>query len=56
MSNDNDPEVQKNVCRAIVMLLEVRMDQLIPQMNNLVEVSLLSANTSFSDMPYFVKI
>ncbi|XP_065069170.1 transportin-1-like [Rhopilema esculentum] len=41
LSNDSDPEVQKNVCRAIVMLLEVRMDQLIPQMNNLVEYMLL---------------
>ena len=30
--------MRKNVCRALVMLLEVRADQLIPHMNNIVEV------------------
>jgi len=38
LSNDDDAEVRKNVCRAIVMLVEVRVEQLIPNMNNLVEV------------------
>ena len=38
LAGDEDPEVRKNVCRALVMLLEVRADQLIPQMNNIVEV------------------
>ena len=38
LSNDEDAEVRKNVCRAIVMLVEVRVEQLIPNMNNLVEV------------------
>ena len=38
LAADEDPEVRKNVCRALVMLLEVRADQLIPHMNNIVEV------------------
>ena len=38
LADDDDPEVRKNVCRALVMLVEVRMDRLIPQINNIVEV------------------
>ncbi|CAG0915333.1 unnamed protein product [Notodromas monacha] len=41
LSNDEDTEVRKNVCRALVMLLEVRMDRLIPEMHNIVEYMLL---------------
>jgi len=41
LSSDEDPDVRKNVCRALVMLIEVRMDRLIPHINNLVEVSIL---------------
>eukprot|EP00058_Branchiostoma_floridae_P025542 XP_002611032.1 hypothetical protein BRAFLDRAFT_128305 [Branchiostoma floridae] len=37
LANDEDPEVRKNVCRALVMLQEVRMDRLIPHMHNIVE-------------------
>lgn len=40
LAGDEDPEVRKNVCRALVMLLEVRADQLIPHMNGIVEVSI----------------
>ena len=40
LSSDQDPEVRKNICRAIVMLLEVRMDRLIPQMNNIINYML----------------
>jgi len=40
MSTDDDPEVRKNVCRAIVMLLEVRLDRLVPQMNNIIDYML----------------
>jgi len=43
LSNDEDPDVRKNVCRALVMLIEVRMDRLIPHINNLVEVRTLSS-------------
>ncbi|XP_026462930.1 transportin-1-like [Ctenocephalides felis] len=41
LASDEDPEVRKNVCRALVMLLEVRMDRLIPQMNNIIEYMLM---------------
>jgi len=41
LAGDDDPEVRKNVCRAIVMLLEVRLDRLIPQMNNIIDYMLL---------------
>ena len=38
LAADDDPEVRKNVCRALVMLLEVRVDQLAPHMDNIIEV------------------
>jgi len=41
LSSDEDPDVRKNVCRALVMLIEVRMDRLMPHINSLVEVSIL---------------
>ena len=40
LASDQDPEVRKNICRAIVMLLEVRMDRLIPHMNNIISYML----------------
>ncbi|KAF9086646.1 hypothetical protein BGX29_011963 [Mortierella sp. GBA35] len=42
LSNDNHPDVRKHVCQAMVMLLEVRPDKLIPQINNVVEYMLYS--------------
>lgn len=36
---DDEAEVRKNVCRAIVMLLEVRMDRLLPHLHDIIEVS-----------------
>ncbi|KAG4073810.1 hypothetical protein HA402_001034 [Bradysia odoriphaga] len=41
LSTDEDHEVRKNVCRGLVMLLEVRMDRLIPHMNQIIEYMLL---------------
>lgn len=41
LSADEDHEVRKNVCRGLVMLLEVRMDRLIPHMNQIIEYMLL---------------
>ena len=38
LSSDNDPEVRKNVCRALVMLLEVRLEQLLPHMTQIIGV------------------
>ena len=40
LATDEESEVRKNVCRALVMLLEVRMDRLLPHMHNIIEVSL----------------
>ncbi|CAB4054006.1 TNPO1 [Lepeophtheirus salmonis] len=40
LADDSDPIVRKNICRAIVMLLEVRMDRLIPHMNNIIDYML----------------
>jgi len=41
LATDDDAEVRKNVCRALVMLLEVRMDRLVPQMHNIIEYMLM---------------
>lgn len=43
---DEEPEVRKNVCRALVMLLEVRMDRLLPQIENIIEYMLLRTQDS----------
>nr|XP_023678943.1 transportin-1 [Paramormyrops kingsleyae] len=40
LAGDEESEVRKNVCRALVMLLEVRMDRLLPHMHNIVEYML----------------
>uniref|UniRef100_A0A8C3QE68 Uncharacterized protein n=1 Tax=Geospiza parvula TaxID=87175 RepID=A0A8C3QE68_GEOPR len=37
---DEDPEVRKDVCRALVMLLEVRIDRLIPHMYSIIQYML----------------
>lgn len=38
LAGDEDSEVRKNVCRALVMLLEVRIDRLIPHMHSIIQV------------------
>lgn len=48
---DEDPEVRKNVCRALVMLLEVRIDRLIPHMHSIIQVSTLALK-SWSLLPH----
>ena len=40
LANDNDPEVRKNICRAVVMLLEVRLDRLLPHMTSIIDYML----------------
>ncbi|KZS14399.1 Transportin-1 [Daphnia magna] len=40
LAADDDAEVRKNVCRALVMLLDVRMDRLVPHMHNIIEYML----------------
>ncbi|KAH1022998.1 hypothetical protein HUJ04_012291 [Dendroctonus ponderosae] len=41
VATDEDSEVRKNVCKALVMLLEVRMDRLISQIDNIIEYMLM---------------
>ena len=40
LASDDNPEVRKNVCRALCMLLEVRMDRLMPHIHSIIEVNL----------------
>ncbi|CAB1344321.1 unnamed protein product [Coregonus sp. 'balchen'] len=40
IAGDEDCEVRKNVCRALVMLLEVRIDRLIPHMHSIIQYML----------------
>ena len=54
LSNDDDAEVRKNVCRAIVMLVEVRVEQLIPNMNNLVEVCIRFLSNNYLSLNYAI--
>uniref|UniRef100_A0A182MHE7 Transportin-1 n=1 Tax=Anopheles culicifacies TaxID=139723 RepID=A0A182MHE7_9DIPT len=46
ISSDDDREVRKNVCRSLVMLLEVRIDRLTPHMNNIIEYMLVQTQDS----------
>uniref|UniRef100_A0A674H5K9 Transportin-1 n=1 Tax=Taeniopygia guttata TaxID=59729 RepID=A0A674H5K9_TAEGU len=39
LAADEEPEVRRNVCRALVMLLEVRIDRLLPHMHSIIQVS-----------------
>ncbi|CAB4483237.1 unnamed protein product [Rhizophagus irregularis] len=41
-ASDESPDVRKNVCQALVMLLEVRPDKLLPEIANVVEYMLFS--------------
>lgn len=40
LANDGDSDVRRNVCRAFVMLLEIRIEALLPHFNQVVEVCL----------------
>nr|XP_016935056.1 transportin-1-like [Drosophila suzukii] len=46
LSSDEDHEVRKNVCHGLVMLLEVRMDRLMPHMSQIIEYMLLRTQDS----------
>ena len=39
------------MCRAIVMLLEVRLDRLVPQMNNIIDYMLQRTQVTQTDCP-----
>lgn len=45
VAGDEDPEVRKNVCRALVMLLDVRATDLLSHMHPIIEVC--SSHQSF---------
>jgi len=41
LADDTDLEVRKNVCKALVMLLEVKVEKLLPHMNDIIRYMLL---------------
>ena len=41
LAGDEDTEVKKNICRALVMLLDVRLDRLFPHMVSIIEYMLV---------------
>jgi hypothetical protein len=41
LASDEDTEVKKNICRALVMLLDVRLDRLFPHMVSIIEYMLV---------------
>ena len=41
LAMDDDPDVRKNVCRALVMLLDAHIASLIPHMNNIIEYMMI---------------
>ena len=43
LANDTDSDVRKHVCRALVMLIEVRIERLIPHMQQIIEYMLLTS-------------
>lgn len=43
LANDTDSDVRKHVCRALVMLVEVRIERLIPHMPQIIEYMLLTS-------------
>ncbi len=48
LAEDADKEVVKHVCSAFVLLVEVRVDVLMPHMANIIEVNFLSNLIKFS--------
>lgn len=46
---DEDPDVRKNVCRALVMLLDAHIASLIPHMNNIIEYMMLRTQVCLQD-------
>ncbi|XP_037802040.1 transportin-1-like [Penaeus monodon] len=41
LAMDDDPDVRKNVCRALVMLLDAHISSLIPHMHNIIEYMMI---------------
>ena len=55
LAADEDSEVRKNVCRALVMLLEVRIDRLIPHMHSIIQVSVGTCAQTAVDLLYGIR-
>ncbi|OMJ20196.1 Transportin-1 [Smittium culicis] len=49
-AHDTDNEVRKCVCRAIVGLLEIRPDKLVPEINNVVDYMIFSTQSDDLDL------
>ena len=43
LANDTDADVRKHVCRALVMLVEVRLERLMPHMQQIIEYMLITS-------------
>lgn len=52
VAGDEDPEVRKNVCRALVMLLDVRASDLLPHMHSIIEVWAMILGVSLHDLSH----
>ncbi|OLL22468.1 Importin subunit beta-2 [Neolecta irregularis DAH-3] len=50
LATDSDTEVRKNVCHALVMLLDARPDKIAPSMNSIVEYMLYSTQDADEDV------
>uniref|UniRef100_A0AAQ4S975 Transportin-1 n=1 Tax=Gasterosteus aculeatus aculeatus TaxID=481459 RepID=A0AAQ4S975_GASAC len=50
LATDEEPEVRKNVCRALVMLLEVRLDRLLPHIRDHVLIPVLVNGMKYSEI------
>lgn len=46
LANDTDSDVRKHVCRALVMLVEVRIERLLPHMQQIIEYMLITSQDS----------
>lgn len=46
LAMDDDPDVRKNVCRALVMLLDAHISSLIPHMHNIIEYMMIRTQVS----------
>lgn len=52
VAGDEDPEVRKNVCRALVMLLDVRASDLLPHMHSIIEVWAMILGVNLHDLSH----
>ena len=51
MATDPSEEVRKRVCQALVMLLDVQLEKLMPHMNNVVQYMLMVTTDQIEPAP-----